>query len=196
VELGERFEEALGYAFQAHRTQRRKGADTPYVAHLLAVASLVIENGGDEDESIAALLHDAVEDAGGPARLQDIKERFGDRVADLVAACSDTDVTPKPPYRERKEAHLAEMRECNGSVRLITLADKLHNIRSMLSDYERVGEALWSRFKGGREGTLWYYEEMVKALERGDGHPLHRELSECVATLGRLAGSATENGKL
>lgn len=179
----DRFGEALSYAWEAHRHQTRKGSGIPYMAHLMAVAALVIEAGAAEEVAIAALLHDAVEDSGGQERLADIRNRFGENIARWVEACSDTDETPKPPYRERKQKHLDKLYHVGPEVRLITLADKLHNLRSMLADYEVLGEALWTRFNGGRAGTLWYYEEMCKALDRGDAHPLHRSLTETLALL-------------
>jgi len=180
---GARFADALQYAWEIHRHQRRKGSGTPYFAHLLAVAGLVMEQHGSEDEAIAALLHDAVEDGGGEVRQREIAVRFGDEVARIVAACSDTTETPKPPFRARKEAHVAHMTACDGSVRLVMLADKLHNAQSVLEDFETLGDALWERFSGRREGTLWYYAAMTDALDRGDGHPLHRRLREIVEKL-------------
>ena len=154
--LGQRFDAALGHAARLHRTQLRKATDVPYVSHLLAVASLVIEDGGDEDEAIAALLHDAVEDQGGVAVLDDIRARFGPRVADIVEACSDSlaeDPAAKAPWRARKEQYLAHMAEAPAAVLRVACADKLHNARCMLAEYRTMGEALWDRFNGGRAGT-------------------------------------------
>ena len=128
----------------------------PYIAHLLAVAALVLEHGGDEDEAIAALLHDAIEDQGGHAARRQIAERFGPRVAAIVEGATETDLQPKPPWRERKEEHLARLHEADRSVQLVVAADKLHNARSLIADYGRLGEALWSHFRGGKAGTLWY----------------------------------------
>ncbi len=138
-----RFEDALAYAARLHAGQRRKGTDIPYVSHLLAVASLAIENGADEDEAIAALLHDAVEDQGGRRRLHAIRRRYGARVAELVAGCTDADVTPKPPWRQRKVRYLEHLRTASPSVRLVSACDKLHNARAILADYRRLGDALW-----------------------------------------------------
>jgi hypothetical protein len=134
------------------------------VAHLFAVAALVLENGGDEDEAIAALLHDAAEDQGGEAILDEIGRRFGERVAAIVAACSDTFAQPKPPWRERKEAHLAKMRKASPSVRLVALADKVHNLAAIVRDHRLVGDALWSRFNASAHETAWYYREMLAIL--------------------------------
>ncbi|MGH3148173.1 MAG: HD domain-containing protein [Rubrobacter sp.] len=183
---GERFERALVYAARAHRDQYRKGTRVPYVTHLLAVAAIVGGNGGTEDEVVAALLHDAPEDQGGEARLTDIRFRFGDEVAEIVAGCTDTYEDPKPPWRERKEQYLAHLARASGQVRLVSSADKLHNARTVLSDYRAVGEALWDRFNGGREGTLWYYRAVADTLRTGEDNPIARELDRVVAELERL----------
>jgi GTP pyrophosphokinase len=183
---GEKFEQALPYAARVHRDQVRKGTSTPYITHLLAVASIVGENGGTEDEVVAALLHDAPEDQGGEARLGEIRARFGDWVAEIVDGCTDTYETPKPPWRERKERYLAHLAGASGSVRLVSSADKLHNARTVLSDYRLLGEELWARFSGGKEGTLWYYRAVVGTL-RGDG-PIVEELDRVVTELEALSG--------
>ena len=150
----EKFESALLYATRLHRYQERQGSDIPYVTHLLAVASIVGENGGTEDETIAALLHDAPEDMGGEARLQDIRRRYGDTVAVIVEGCTDTYEEPKPEWRPRKENYIAHVSQAPGSVRLVSAADKLHNARSILADLRALGDALWGRFTGGKDGTL------------------------------------------
>ncbi len=181
----ERFEDAFLYAARLHRDQTRKGTGVPYVTHLLAVAAIVGENGGTEDEIIAALLHDAPEDAGGEARLDEIRARYGDAVADIVAGCTDTYEDPKPPWRARKEAYLDHLAGASAPVRLVSAADKLHNARSVLADYRTLGEDLWGRFNGGRDGTLWYYRAFADALS-GDG-PVADELDRVVAELERLA---------
>lgn len=187
MRLSSRFESALVYAARLHALQTRKASDVPYVAHLLAVASLVIEHGGDEDEAIAALLHDAIEDQGGAATRAAIAEQFGPRVAEIVEGCTDTDVQPKPPWRARKEAHLAHIRSASDSVRLVIAADKLHNARSLLGDYRRVGDAMWERFSGARDGTLWYYRAVADALATGWSHSLVDELARVLDELERLA---------
>jgi GTP pyrophosphokinase len=186
VSYGEKFERALVYAARVHGDQYRKGTPVPYVTHLLAVAAIVGENGGTEDEVVAALLHDAPEDRGGEARLEEIRRRFGEAVAGIVAGCTDTYEDPKPPWRERKERYLAHLAAAPCPVRLVSSADKLHNARSVLSDYRAVGEDLWDRFNGGREGTLWYYRALVDALQTGD--PIVDELDRVVGELERLAG--------
>ena len=183
---GEKFERALPYAARVHWDQVRKGTSTPYITHLLAVASVVGENGGMEDEVVAALLHDAPEDQGGEARLRDIRDRFGARVAEIVDGCTDTYETPKPPWRERKERYLDHLADASGSVRLVSSADKLHNARTVLSDYRLIGEDLWTRFNGEKEGTLWYYRAIVGTLQ-GDG-PIVEELDRVVTALESISG--------
>ena len=186
--LTSRFENALVFAAQLHREQRRKGSNVPYVSHLLAVAALVIEHGGDEDEAIAALLHDAIEDQGGPTARDRILRRFGEPVTRIVEGCSDSQTTPKPPWKERKRVYIAGIGEKSASVRLVSAADKLHNARCILSDYRTLGEEVWRRFEGGREGTLWYYGAVVEALIQAGRTPLVDELERVGGELGRLAG--------
>ena len=140
-----------------HASQKRKGTPIPYVAHLLGVASIAIEYGASEDEAIAALLHDAVEDQGGPATREVVRRRFGEQVIAIVDGCTDADTQPKPEWRPRKEAYIDHLPGASHSVHLVSAADKLHNVRSILRDYRVIGEELWGRFKGGRDGTLWYY---------------------------------------
>jgi (p)ppGpp synthase/HD superfamily hydrolase len=183
----ERLDEALVYAASLHRDQTRKGTGVPYVTHLLSVAAIVGENGGTEDETIAALLHDAPEDAGGEARLEDVRFRFGDGVAEIVAGCTDTYEDPKPPWRRRKEEYLAHLSGAPAPVRLVSAADKLHNARSVLADYRAVGEDLWDRFNGGRSGTLWYYRAVADALAQAGDGPVVDELGRVVAEMERLA---------
>jgi hypothetical protein len=186
--LGKRFEAALAYATRVHAGQLRKGTSTPYVSHVLAAASLVLEDGGGEDEAIAALLHDAVADGDGQRELARIRRRFGDRVADIVWACSDTDQTPKPPWKQRKTAYIAHVREAGPEARRVSCADKVHNARSILFDYRTQGEALWSRFSASADETLWYYEELVKAFKETGGGRLVEELERVVREIGRLSG--------
>lgn len=172
IPLSQRFEEALVFANQLHATQTRKGSGAPYVSHLLAVTSLVIEAGGDEDTAIAALLHDGPEDQGGRETLAIIRERFGDRVADIVSACSDTFESPKPPWKKRKRAYLDHLPHATPDTLLVSCADKLHNARAILRDYRDCGEELWQRFNGGKEGTLWYYRELVEQFGRTSVPPI------------------------
>ena len=164
--LSDRFTEATAYALLHHREQRRKGAEIPYAAHLLAVAAIALEMECTEDEAIAALLHDVIEDGGGTAAEAEIAGRFGADVAAMVRANSDTDVEPKPPWRARKEAYLAGIAtKPVGAVR-VSIADKLHNARSILFDHRRIGESVWDRFTADRDETLWYYESLVGAFEQ------------------------------
>ena len=162
--LSERYERALVWAARKHARQVRKGTTIPYVSHLLAVSSLALEHGADEDEAIAALLHDAVEDQGGPRTREEIRAEFGERVASIVDGCTDTDQDPKPPWRPRKEAYVAHIAEAPPSVLLVSACDKLHNARSILSDLRATGPAVWDRFTGKRDGTLWYYRALADAF--------------------------------
>lgn len=189
--LGPRFREALSFATMLHEKQLRKGTEIPYVAHLLAVASLALEHGADEDTAIAALLHDAVEDQGGKETLERIRQAFGERVAAIVDGCSDTDETPKPPWHERKQRYLAHLPSASPEARLVSACDKLHNARCLLEDYRRHGEEVWSRFKGGREGTLWYYRAVVEIF-RKVGSPVLEELERVVAELDQLASARAD----
>ncbi len=188
--FNDRFLQAFSMALQLHAGQNRKGSKTPYFAHLMAVASLVLENGGGEDEAIAALLHDAVEDQGGAATLNRIRREFGSAVASIVAECSDTDQAPKPPWRERKEAYLEQIPRISAKARLVSMADKVHNARCILQDYRREGEGVWQHFKGGREGTLWNYRALVEAYRSVTEHPLVEELDQLVDELVMLAGGS------
>jgi (p)ppGpp synthase/HD superfamily hydrolase len=186
--LGERFRSALVLACELHRDQVRKGPQpTPYVGHLLGVASIVIEDGGDEDEAIAALLHDAPEDQGGEATLDRIREEYGERVGAIVAACTDTLENPKPPWRERKERYIARLEEAPEEVLRVPLADKVHNARAILADYREVGEELWSRFRGTREESLWYYRTLADLFSRRRPGPLADELRRTVDAIEALA---------
>jgi len=188
--LSPRFERALLLANRLHARQKRKGTDVPYVAHLMTVAGMVLEAGGDEDMAIAALLHDAVEDQGGLPTLRMIRKKFGKRVADIVAGCTDSDAVPKPPWRQRKETYIAHLRHAPPEVRLVSASDKLHNARAVLSDYRRLGEALWPRFTGQRDGTLWYYRTLVDTLRAAGSNPVVDELGRVVAELEHWAAEA------
>jgi (p)ppGpp synthase/HD superfamily hydrolase len=181
--LSARFDSALTYAAIAHRTQRRKGSDTPYVAHLLSVCSLVLEHGGDEDQAIAALLHDVVEDQGGKPRLAEVKAQFGARVAAIVQACSDTDAIPKPPWKARKLAYIEALRHHGPDSWLVSCADKVHNADSILRDHRILGEAIWDRFAGGKQGTLWYYRTLADEFLRLMPGPLAQTLDDVVTRL-------------
>ena len=187
--LTSRFEEALTFATRLHANQVRKGTNTPYVAHLLGVASIALENGADEDEAIAALLHDAVEDQGGAATREEVRRRFGERVAEIVDGCTDATTIPKPPWRARKESYIQHLALASPSVRLVSASDKLYNARSILLDYRVLGEQLWDRFTGGRDGTLWYYRALTNAYRAHGSTPLIDELERTVSEIERLSSN-------
>ena len=163
----------------------------------MGVASLVLEFGGDEDLAIAALLHDVVEDCGGAPMLKEVRRKFGSRVAKIVDGCTDSDTDPKPPWRERKENYIRHLKSADAETRLVSAADKLNNVRSILSDYREVGESIWDRFNGGRDGTLWYYRALLKEFLRGEPSRLIRELELAVRELeasANFAGSGSARG--
>ncbi|MHC4398618.1 MAG: HD domain-containing protein [Planctomycetota bacterium] len=181
----DRFQRAFAYAARLHADQKRKVTGAPYLSHLLRVAGIALGAGADEDETIAALLHDAVEDQGGKKTREEIRRLFGDRVAEIIDGCTDADETPKPPWRERKTAYLAHLEHAGPSVRLISSADKLDNARSLLAAYLRLGESLWDHFSGGRDGLLWYYRGVVDVLKRYGTSPLVGELDRIVSEIER-----------
>jgi (p)ppGpp synthase/HD superfamily hydrolase len=185
LKLSKRFDEALLYASRVHAKQRRKGTRVPYLAHLLGIANIAMAFGASEDEAIAALLHDAIEDQQVPHA--ELAARFGTRVANIVRACSEAETRPKAPWRERKERFLARLARASRSVRLVCAADKLDNARALLADYRAHGEQIWSRFNGGRDGTLWYYRAVVDALRARERTPLVDELDHVVTEIERLA---------
>ncbi len=191
--LSERFIDALTFATQLHAGQTRKGSEVPYIAHLLGVASTVLEHGANEDEAIAALLHDAIEDQGGAATREEIRRRFGDTVTEIVDGCTDSDTTPKPPWRQRKEAYIAHIPTASASVLLVSAADKLYNARSVLNDYRLIGDAVWERFQGGKNGSLWYYRAIVDAFRSTGSSPLFDELERVVSELERLVDNSRNN---
>ena len=185
-----RFETALVYANHVHQGQHRKGTGIPYMAHILGVAAIAMEYGASEDEAVGALLHDAAEDGGGEARLAEIRARFGDAVGDIVFGCSDSLVEhpeEKLPWRERKEGYLAHVEGASTSVCLVSAADKLHNVRSIIRDLRMHGDEVWERFQGKRDGTLWYYEAVAGALLRRYHSPLTRDLQREVEEMLTLA---------
>jgi GTP pyrophosphokinase len=184
--LSQRFEQALLLATRLHDGQYRKDTIVPYIAHPLAVAALVLEYGGNEDEAIAALLHDTIEDQGHRITLEEIHQRFGETVAAIVIGCSDATSVPKPPWRKRKEAYVAHLKQAPASERLVSAADKLHNARSILADYRALGESVWDRFTGGKEGTRWYYRVLVETFRSFGTNPLVEELERVVSEIERL----------
>ena len=193
IALSSRFSEALAFSADRHRDQIRKGTEIPYVSHLLAVASIVLEHGGSEDEAIAALLHDAVEDR--KATAGEISARFGEGVAGIVLGCSDTDQHPKPPWRARKEQYIDHLATASPSTLLVSAADKLHNARAILADYREIGDRLWQRFNPDAD-TLWYYRALVVAF-RASAAPaalvdeLDRVVSELDDLVSRTASEET-----
>ncbi|USR90083.1 HD domain-containing protein [Phormidium yuhuli AB48] len=191
--LSQRFTEALLWATELHQQQVRKGSGVPYIAHLLGVTSEALEYGATEDEAIAALLHDAIEDCGGRPIALEIRRRFGDNVAEIVEGCTDAVTQPKPPWRERKQAYISHLRTASPSVRLVSAADKLYNARSILKDCRCVGDEIWQRFTGGRAGSLWYYRAVVDTLKSVDNRPIVAELERVVQELERLAASIPQS---
>lgn len=185
--LTNRFEEALVYATRLHARQNRKRSNVPYIAHLLGVTALVLEDGGDEDEAIAALLHDAVEDQGGLKTLEEIHNRFGQHVAMIVDALTDAYTLPKPPWRERKEQYIEAMQSADASIRRVSLADKVYNARATLADIRRDGDLAWKKFKEGKEGTLWYYHQLIQTFGEQEPSELWEEFKRVVSEIERLS---------
>ena len=182
--LTEQFDEALAYTAELHRNQTRKGGGIPYVGHLLSVSSLVIEAGGSQTQAIAALLHDAVEDQGGPPTLAEIDKRFGAEVATIVSECSDTDEVPKPPWEERKQRYIDHLGEASDDTILVSLADKLDNARAILRDYRDRGDELWQRFsQHDPEKHLWYYKSLLKVYKKRNKTWLVAELERVLDEL-------------
>ena len=185
MQLSPQFEKALTYATRIHGGQLRKKTRIPYIAHILGVAAIAMEYGANETEAIGALLHDAVEDCGGAKRLRDIERKFGKDVAKIVEGCTDTDQSPKPPWRDRKKAYVAHVRHAQMSTKLVSASDKLHNVRAILMDYRKEGERLWSRFNAGKQGALWYYRALVNAFS-GKSRKLSGLVQELDRTLTQL----------
>lgn len=183
TKLTERFEAALIYATRLHANQTRKVGGVPYISHLMSVAALVLEAGGNEDEAIAALLHDAVEDQGGKATREEIHRQFGDVVVAIVDGCTESDTQPKPPWLERKTRYLEQLRHASREVRLVSLADKLHNARSVLAEWQQQGDAIWSQFNGGKEKTLWFYQSLVQVYQETGSDWLTEEFARVVSQL-------------
>jgi (p)ppGpp synthase/HD superfamily hydrolase len=186
--FSDRFFTAVRYAADAHAGQVRKGTNVPYFSHLMGVTSIVIDAGGDEDEAIAALLHDAPEDTGGRERLDDIRTRFGDRVARIVEACSDSWDTPKAPWIERKRTYVERARHHKPDELRVAASDKVHNAYAILRDLRLHGDAIWNRFNATPEDVLWYYESLVKAYRHAGGGPLVEELARIVRGIEREVG--------
>jgi (p)ppGpp synthase/HD superfamily hydrolase len=196
--LTDRFDRALAFAVGLHREDLRKGSQTPYVAHLLSVCALVLEDGGTEDEAIAALLHDALEDHPDATDRPSIRREYGERVLALVEGCTDTPADysggRKPAWKARKQGYIEHVRHADAGGVRISLADKLHNARAILADYRRIGDALWSRFNVGhpdlvdiRREVLWYYRELAGAFRHaGASGYLIEELERTLEEIDQL----------
>jgi (p)ppGpp synthase/HD superfamily hydrolase len=187
VNLTDRFVQALMYAARVHAGQKRKGT-APYIAHLMGTAALTLEYGGDEDQAIAALLHDAPEDQGGRERLNDIREKFGEHVALIVEGCTDSWEQPKRPWRERKENYIRHLPDAHPDVLLVSCADKLYNTRAIIKDFRLHGDALWQRFNGKKDGTLWYYRTLADLFLKISSMPIAQEFGRAVEELEGLVG--------
>ena len=201
TQLTERFTHAVDYARVLHAADVRKATTIPYFAHVMAVAAIVLEHGGSEDQAIAALLHDAGEDHGGAARVADISAEFGDVVADIVAACSDdlpTKGQTKRLWSDRKSEYIARLQTEPLDIVLVSAADKLHNARAILTDYRNIGEMLWTRFNASREQTLWYYDELSRVLtdrlRASATAPLAAELRSTLDELRACIAAASPKG--
>lgn len=185
------FVEAMQYAAEKHATQTRKGSDVPYLGHLLLVAGMVIEADGTETQAIAALLHDAAEDQGGEATLAEIRQKFGDDVAAIVAECSDTFDTPKPPWRERKERYIRRLPEASDGAILVSLADKLHNARALLREVRELGDEVWQRFRvQDPQQHLWYYRSLLEVYADRIDNWMVDELREVIDALEQAIGES------
>ena len=186
--LSDRFAAAFRYAHEVHAEQKRKGTEAPYIGHLMGVASIVLDAGGNEDEAIAALLHDAAEDHGGRARLDDIRGRFGDAVARIVEDCTDSWDTPKKPWAERKLAYAEHARHLPPASLRVSAADKVHNAYAILRDLRNNGEEVWARFKASPDDVLAYYQSLVRSFKHAGGGPLVDELDRIVRGIEREMG--------
>ena len=187
IYLTERFQQALNYAYVLHKDQYRKGAEIPYFTHLMTVAALVLENGGDEDQAIAALLHDAVEDQGGLKTLNEIRDFYGEHVAELVDGCTDAYAHPKGPWQERKTAYINKLKSADDKILLISLADKIHNARTILLELQSGNHDIWIIFKGGKDRTIWYYQELANVFDQSPFTKLKKELRILVDEISRIA---------
>ena len=188
VRLTKRFDEAFSYAHELHGEQTRKGTAAPYVGHLMGVASIVLDDGGNEDEAIAALLHDAPEDHGGRPRLEEIRSRFGDAVARIVEDCTDSWETPKAPGVERKKAYIEHARHLPPASLRVSAADKVHNSYAILRDLRNMGEKVWDRFNAGADDVMSYYESLVRAYRQAGSSKLVDELERIVRGIQREMG--------
>ncbi len=185
--LSERYQAALKMAFELHQNQPRKGSGVPYFAHLISVSALILENGGSENQAIAGLLHDAVEDQGGLETLEKINTKFGEEVAEIVDGCTDAYTQPKPPWEERKLSYLEKLKTKSDSILLVSLSDKVHNARTILRDLQEDGDKVWERFKGNKAGTLWYYQSLANIFDEAPFPALRKELRQLIEEIITLA---------
>jgi (p)ppGpp synthase/HD superfamily hydrolase len=188
TDLSTRLDEAFAYARSVHQGQTRKGTDAPYLGHLIGVTSIVLDDGGSEDEAIAALLHDAAEDHGGRERLEDIRRRFGDAVAGIVEDCTDSWETPKPPWADRKRAYVEHARHLSPASLRVSAADKMHNSYAILRDLRNVGDQVWDRFSAPADDVVAYYDGLVRAFRESGGGRLVDELDRIVRGIHREMG--------
>ena len=188
MKLSQRFDDAFRYAHELHRDQQRKGTDAPYIGHLMGVASIVLDDGGSEHEAVAALLHDAAEDHGGRERLEEIRAKFGDAVAEIVEDCTDSWETPKRPWAERKDAYVHHARKLAHPSLRVSAADKVHNAYAILRDLRNIGEGVWDRFNAAPDDVVSYYERLVRAYRAAGGGPLVDELDRIVRGIRREMG--------
>ncbi|MCG5057207.1 MAG: bifunctional (p)ppGpp synthetase/guanosine-3',5'-bis(diphosphate) 3'-pyrophosphohydrolase [Limnoraphis sp. WC205] len=182
-QLTERFEQALVYAHRLHAHQTRQVGNIPYIAHLLSVTALVLEAGGNEDEAISALLHDSIEDQGGAKTREEIRQRFGESVVNIVDGCTESETLPKPPWKERKLRYLAQIETASSSVQLVSLADKLHNGRSLLVECDKLGDEIWKIFPVGKAETLWFYDSLLQIYKKTPYLQLVQEFRQVVNSL-------------
>ncbi|WP_392534005.1 HD domain-containing protein [Nostoc sp. C117] len=183
VKLTEKFASALVYATRLHAEQTRKISGVPYISHLLSVAALVLEAGGSEEEAIAALLHDSIEDQGGIPTREQVRQLYGETVVAIIDGCTEWDTPPKPPWLERKQRYLENLRHTSPSVRLVSLADKLHNARSLLADWQQQGDTIWTEFSNGKEKTLWFYQSLIQVYQQTGNDWMTQELQRVVSQL-------------
>lgn len=188
TQLTNRFDDAFRYAHEVHAAQTRNGTDSPYIGHLMGVASIVLDDGGSEDEAIGGLLHDAAEDHGGRERLADIRGRFGEAVARIVEDCTDSWETPKRPWLERKQQYIQHARTLPAPSLRVSAADKVHNAYAILRDLRNAGEAVWSRFNARADDVVAYYDSLVRAYREAGGGRLVDELDRIVRGIHREMG--------
>jgi (p)ppGpp synthase/HD superfamily hydrolase len=183
LRLSSKFDRALRYASRLHRGKLRKKTRIPDIGHILGVTAIALEYGADETEVIGALLHDAVEDAGGAKRLRDIEKKFGQAVAKIVDGCTDSYAEPKLPWLERKRLYVAHVRSAPVSTKLVSASDKLQNVRSLLRNYREEGDRLWHRYSSGKQGALWYYRALVNGFSGKRIAPLVQEIERVLTEL-------------